>query len=337
MATKTLNQNINQAINDFKGVKQAIIDKGVEIPSGTPTSEYGAKISEIQSGGSGGLDTSGITNFNEFCINQRIPIDCLGGLDTRSGTDFSYMFSGSSGLTTIPQLDTSNGTNFGYMFYNCTSLTTVPQLDTSNGTDFSYMFSGSSGLTTVPQLGTSNGTNFERMFSGCSSLTTIPQLDTSKSTNFTQMFLNCSSLAEVPQLNTSKGTAFERMFEGCKKLTEIPSLDTSKASQLSSTFRYCYELKTVELTSFAPTQYAFDGCRSLENLTVTGTITINGNNYLDLSDSTLLTVDSLLSVLNALADNTGKTTRTITLGSTNLAKLTDEQKAIATNKNYTLK
>ena len=313
MATKTLSENINQAISDFKGVKQAIIDKGVEIPSGTPTSEYGAKIGEIQSGGSGGLDTSTITNFNEFCINQRIPIDCLGGLDTRSGTDFSYMFSGSSGLTTLPQLDTSNGTNFSYMFYDCSSLTTIPQLDTSNGTGFGYMFYN------------------------CTSLTTIPQLDTSKSTNFTQMFLNCSSLAEVPQLNTSKGTTFERMFEGCKKLTEIPPLDTSKASQLSGTFRYCYELKTVELTSFAPTLYVFDGCRSLENLTVTGTITINGNNYLDLSDSTLLTVDSLLSVLNALADNTGKTTRTITLGSTNLAKLTDEQKAIATNKNYTLK
>ena len=51
MSNKTLNQNINQAISDFNGIKQAIIDKGVQIPSGTKTSEYGAKISEIQTGG----------------------------------------------------------------------------------------------------------------------------------------------------------------------------------------------------------------------------------------------------------------------------------------------
>ena len=51
MATNTLTQNINQAINDFKGVRQALMDKGVEIPSGTPTSQYGAKIGEISGGG----------------------------------------------------------------------------------------------------------------------------------------------------------------------------------------------------------------------------------------------------------------------------------------------
>ena len=50
MATNTLTQNINQAINDFKGVRQALMDKGVEIPSGTPTSQYGAKIGEISGG-----------------------------------------------------------------------------------------------------------------------------------------------------------------------------------------------------------------------------------------------------------------------------------------------
>ena len=52
MATKTLNENINQAISDFNGIKQAIIDKGVQVPNGTPTSQYGTKIGEIQSGGS---------------------------------------------------------------------------------------------------------------------------------------------------------------------------------------------------------------------------------------------------------------------------------------------
>lgn len=47
-----------------------------------------------------------------------------------------------------------------------------------------------------------------------------------------------------------------------------------------------------------------------------------------------LTVDSLLSLLNALAD--GVTDKTCKIGTTNLAKLTEEQKAIATDKGWTL-
>ena len=262
MSTKTLSENINQAISDFNSIKQAIIDKGVQVPSGTKTSEYGAKIGEIEGGG-GGLDTSGVTNFYQFCYGNRFN-DQLDKINTSSGTNFSYMFNSCSKLTTIPQLDTSNGTNFGTMFSSCSNLTTIPQLDTSIGTNFSYMFYGCSNLTTVPQLDTSNGTNFGTMFS------------------------------------------------------------------------YCYKLKSIELTSFIATSRMFDSCTVLENLKITGTITVK-NNYLNLSYSTKLTVESLLNVLNALSDNTSlSTTYKITLGSTNLAKLTDEQKQIAINKNYTL-
>ena len=51
MANKTLSENVNQAISDFGAIKQAIVDKGVDVPTGTPTSQYGAKIGEIQTGG----------------------------------------------------------------------------------------------------------------------------------------------------------------------------------------------------------------------------------------------------------------------------------------------
>ena len=213
MATRTITENVNQAVQDFDNIKQAIIDKGIEVPAGTPTSEYANKIETIKSGG---WDTSCITNFKSFfSLNKNITSEDLTGLNT------------------------SNGTNFNQMFKDCKSLTTIPQLDTSSGDDFSLMFLG------------------------------------------------------------------------------------------------CTSLKTIELTSFISSYNMFSNCQALENLTVTGTITVNDSN-LDLSSSPLLTVDSLMSVINALADNTGKTTYTVTLGSTNLAKLTDEQKQIAINKNYTL-
>lgn len=286
MATRTITENVNQAVQDFDNIKQAIIDKGIEVPNGTPTSEYADKIGTIKSNG---LDTSTVTDFSNFAKNNRFTEEQLKKIDTSIGTDFGYMFDGCTSLTTItiPQLYTSKGTNFGFMFRGCSKLTTVPQLDTSNGTSFSGMVSYCSSLTTIPQLDTSIGTKFDYMFGDCRSLTTIPQLD------------------------TSNGTNFYGMFSGCTSLT------------------------TVELTSFVASQNMFSGCSALENLTVTGTITVN-NNYLNLSYSPKLTVDSLMSVINALSDNTGKTTYTVTLGATNLAKLTDEQKQIAIDKNYTL-
>ena len=48
------------------------------------------------------------------------------------------------------------------------------------------------------------------------------------------------------------------------------------------------------------------------------------------------TSDVMVAMFNNLKDLTGATAKTLTLGSTNLAKLTDEQKAIATNKNWNL-
>lgn len=46
----TLNKNIQQTIQDFDAIKEAIIEKGVEVPDRTPTSEYEQKIKEIQTG-----------------------------------------------------------------------------------------------------------------------------------------------------------------------------------------------------------------------------------------------------------------------------------------------
>ena len=49
-----------------------------------------------------------------------------------------------------------------------------------------------------------------------------------------------------------------------------------------------------------------------------------------------LEYDSIIEILNNLKDLSGATAKTLTLGEINLAKLTDEEKAIATNKNWNL-
>lgn len=73
----------------------------------------------------------------------------------------------------------------------------------------------------------------------------------------------------------------------------------------------------------------FSGCSALEEVHIH-----NLGANLSLSDSPKLTHDCLVELINNL--QTVTSTKTLTLGSTNLAKLTDAEKQVATNKGWTL-
>lgn len=78
----------------------------------------------------------------------------------------------------------------------------------------------------------------------------------------------------------------------------------------------------------------FNNATSLKNIVIEGTIGKNGFNV----SWSPLTHDSLMSIINALQDKTGDTSASwaVTLGADNLAKLTDAEKAIATQRGWTL-
>ena len=108
----------------------------------------------------------------------------------------------------------------------------------------------------------------------------------------------------------------------------------ARGVQLAATFSYAYSLKKVrKLMVDESTTYnnPFNGTRALVELGIEGTI---GQNGFNVSPCTLLSHDSLMSIINAL--KSGVSGLTVTLGSTNLAKLTDAEKAIATQKGWTL-
>ena len=46
----TLSNNITQAVDDFDSIKEAIVEKGVDVPNNTPTFQYAEKIREISEG-----------------------------------------------------------------------------------------------------------------------------------------------------------------------------------------------------------------------------------------------------------------------------------------------
>lgn len=115
--------------------------------------------------------------------------------------------------------------------------------------------------------------------------------------------------------------------------TKVP-IDLTAVGNNSQVFTYATRLVTINKVIFAAnvsvSSACFQSCGALKNLTVEGDIGCS----IDLHWSTLLTHDSLMSIINHLA--TVSTTKTLTLGETNLAKLTDAEKAIATEKGWTL-
>lgn len=142
------------------------------------------------------------------------------------------------------------------------------------------------------------------------------------------------------ELDFSQSTSFQSMFQGNYQVAAVGVIDTRSAAGLSNSFYYCIRLHTIEKLilkddgsqTFSNT---FTNCIALENLTVEGVI---GNN-MSFSYSKNLTHDSLMSVIGALKDFVEEgagTTKTLTLGATNLAKLTEDEKQTARNKGWTL-
>ena len=172
---------------------------------------------------------------------------------------------------------------------------------------------------------------------------------------------------KLPQLLLPAGfgqvaTDIYGCFRSCRSLTQlaIPAGFGQNAIHIHYCFNSCTSLTSLTLpTGFGQAaQYAqscFDGCTSLTSLTLptgfgqkviklsncftkcTALKTITGNpNFkvsFSLSDSTELTHDSIMVVINGL--QTVKD-QTLTLGTTNLAKLTDDEKKVATDKGWTL-
>ena len=252
-------------------------------------------------------DASGMFSF---CLNLK-QIDNFPKNEINGCVD---MFERCTALESIP-----NGINLKpyytieNMFKDCTSLTEIPYFDTSKVYSFYQAWQGCSSLTEFPQIDASKVTDFRYAWDNCKVLTTFPQLDLSSGTNFNSAWSNCSSLTEFPQLDLSSGTNFNFAWSNCYKLASLPVLDLSAGTNFYLTWNYCNSLTT--LGGFGAIKES-----------------------IDLQHSTKLTVESIMNVITQAADlnSLGITGKTMTFGGTNLNKLTDEQKAVATNKGWTL-
>ena len=286
-----------------EAIKQAIEAKGVAC--GDALSEYPEKIAAIPTGG---VDMTYVSNFRNWKFTNE-QFDALNTYNWDKVTNMDSMFFYSL-LTTIPSIDTSNVTNMNQAFYGCSNLVNISLLNTSKVTTMESTFGNCTKLSDI-EIDISNVTDIHTIFSSCSNLVDISLLNTSKVNNIAGAFSYCSKLTTIPSIDTSNVTNMQTTFGSCSNLVEIPLLNTSKVNNILNAFFYCSKLTNLG---------------GFQNLSVS----------LDLHYSTRLTVESLMNVINNLKDLTGGMSQTLTLGATNLAKLTDEQKAVATNKNWVL-
>lgn len=216
---------------------------------------------------------------------------------------------GSSENTLKNLLDATKSSRNLFYQYEGTSVDNLIQYgDTENVNNMSNMFAECINLASIPQLNTANVTTIFAAFQNCKKITTIPVLDTGKVNKMTSMFEYCEKLTTIPLLNTSNVINMNYMFSGCNQLISVPALDVSKVTSFYQCFAACYNLKSILMTNIGAD--------------------------LDISNSTQFEREDLIVVLNNL--KTVTSTKTLTMGATNLAKLTDEDKAIATNKGWTL-
>ena len=179
---------------------------------------------------------------------------------------------------------------------------------TMSASSLFYNYSGTTVEGLIQPNDTENVINMDNTFGSCHNLINIPQLNTSNVNSMLQICYQCSNITTIPLLDTSKVTLLNNAFNGCLKLVVIPALDVSKVKYATNSFAGCTALKSILMTGM---KVSFD-----------------------ISASTKFERADLLIILNNLATVTS--TKTLTMGSINLAKLTDEDKAIATNKGWTL-
>ena len=252
--------------------------------------------------------------------------------DTSEVTDTSYMFH-SCQATTFPFLNMSKVINAYYMFYQCSNIITAPLIDLSNVQNCESIFRTCLSLTTCEISDFSNATNMSGLFATCRKLkNTASNLTTPKVTKTDYMFYDCNALETAPEMNTSNVTDMTKMFYSCYKLTTVPLYDTSKVTRMDEMFWHCSDLQTVpafDCSNVTNMNNMFASCRSLKSILMT-----NIGVSLNISASTLFDREDLVLILNNL--KTVTTEKVLTMGATNLAKLTDSDKAIATDKGWTL-
>ena len=274
----TLQENLDRIKNAKSAIKNAIIQKGIEVTDTERIETYADKILQIKSGG-------GTTEIPEFDPDGPLTfyrLDDIGDSYVSLGPNALSNIEYSTDKTTWKTYTSKQKIKLGkgeYVQFKCNSteptsndnkfytdggLYNLYGKDTSikslnKDKTFKRVFSflnivDASNFTLDCDYSGSIFNKYQSSFSYCILLTELPKLSKNNYSSFAYMFQCCTSLKRIPNnylQNSSKlyNKCYSHMFDGCTGLTTLPS-NLIQATTMDS---YCCD-------------HMFDGCTGLTTL-----------------------------------------------------------------------
>lgn len=247
MATYTINQNVNTAITDFGMIKQAIVNKGVSVPTGTPTSQYGNKIASIPTG----ADVSGVTATAADVDTGKVFVDSTGTEVTGSSTyksDYTALNT-IVGQTTATAADVAQGK----VFVNSSGVQTTGTASGGNASGLELFYVNNA----IPNSAIS--------YAGLSNTVIGTSIVSIGESVFEYSAINSVTFAQPSSLTTISAYA----FSACELITTL-TLPSTITTIGNYAFGYCTSLEDVTFLGTPTTisTTAFADCDSLITINV---------------------------------------------------------------------
>lgn len=288
-----------------------------------------------------------------FCDASNIPVPTY--LNFPKITSMQNTFAYNVNTTSLT-LDAPNVRNLQGCFYQNERLFSLNLEKCTQVTNLNSAFARCYSLIRLKLPNLSKITKFDNVFNSCSNLTELdlttlnPNIRT-----LNGLFEDCTNLVRVnfPSYNLDKVTSVRGMISSCYKLlinflSKIPNveyagdfiydcrniqnLDFSSWEKVTNLgIQRCLDLSTLSLGNKPFLQsLLISSCSKLQTLYISSF----GSELTNLSFiyCSKLEYNSIMNIINALPTTSG----TLALGTTNLNKLSDSDKAIATNKGWTL-
>lgn len=295
------------------------VEVNVQVPTPTP------RLQELTITKNGVyMPTEGYDGFRK--VTSQVPINEPDAIIIQPGLKFSADESQMQEL--MPRAYIKNGSDLGNIFTDCSFET------------FTYDMTGKF-------LNPDAITYCGNLFDNCRSLRVV---DTStwglrNVSGLRFPFFYCTALEEVnlSGFDGSPLTTIEGLTQWCSALKSL-DMSVVNCSRVEQMNQLCYANTNLETVNWSGCQFlsatnvanAFSGCDSLTNIITDSRTILPDLERLDYSiaNSSNLTVESLVNLLNALPTSTKN--GTFVIGEYHLNRLNDTQKSIATNKNWIL-